>query len=126
MKTVEKKTVVLIPIRGQKEVKQVVSVRLKPSEVKYWKNMSEKLGIKDFTAFIRGAVNSAIYTSRRAEDTKWKKFVEAVQPAAKKILGHGFFDGGADLFEASGAESSGVPAKVFLAKMKKKHGKVQD
>ena len=121
MKTIEKKAVLHIPIRDEKEVKQVVSIRLKPSEVKYWKDMADKLGIKDFTAFIRGAVNSAIYTSRRAEDPKWKEFVEAVQPAAKKILGHGLFDGGAELFEASGTESSGVPAKEFLAKMKKKH-----
>lgn len=121
MKTIEKKAALYIPIRDEKEVKQVVSIRLKPSEVKYWKDMAEKLGIKDFTAFIRGAVNSAIYTSRRSEDPKWKEFVEAIQPIAKRVLGHEFFDGGAGVYEASGTESSGIPAKEFLEKMKRKH-----
>jgi hypothetical protein len=70
MKTIEKKTVLHIPIRDEREVKQVGSIRLEPSGVKYWKDMAQKLGIKDFTAFIRGAVNSAIYASRRAEEPK--------------------------------------------------------
>ena len=108
----------------KKETKQVVSIRLKPSEVRYWKAMAAKLGIKDFTSFIRGAVNWAIQTSLRSQDPKWQEFVEAVQPAAKRILGHGFFDGGADLYEKSGTEASTVPAKVFLARMKKKQGNV--
>jgi|SRR5665213_64919 len=121
MKTIEKNKPFHTPIRDEKEVKQVVSLRVKPSQAKYWKEMGEKLGIKDFSSFVRGAVDSAIHSSLRNEDPKWQEFMEAIQPTAKRILGHGFFDAGAKVYENSGTEASGVPAKEFLAKMKKKH-----
>lgn len=124
MKAIEKNKPFHSPIRDGK-VKQVVSLQVKASQAKYWKQMAEKLGIDDFSSFVRGAVDSAIHSSSRNEDSKWQEFIEAIQPTAKKILGYGFFDVGADLFEASGIESSGVPAKAFLAKMKKKHGAVK-
>lgn len=90
--------------------------------VKYWMETAKKLGVKDFSAFIRGAVNSAVFVSSRAQEPKWQEFVEAVQPAAKRILGHGFYDGGAEDFESSGRETTGTPARETLRRLRKKHG----
>lgn len=109
------------PVRDKKEVDRVVSLRVKPNQAKYWNQMAEKLEIEDFSSFVRGAVDSAIHSSLRNEDPKWQEFIEAIQPTAKKILGHGFFDGGAKLYECSGAGSINISAKEFLEKMKLKH-----
>ena len=97
-----------------KEVQNVRKVlhfnfRIKPSQEKHWKEMAKQLGIKDLSTFIRGAVESAIFTSLRAQDPQWQKFIEAVQPMAQKILGNGFYDGGAEDFEAGGMERKGTP-----------------
>jgi hypothetical protein len=117
----------LFPRIHEEEQKTVpVNFRITPSQEKHWKDMAKKLGIKDVSTFIRGAVESAIFTSLRAQDPQWQKFIEAIQPTAQKILGHGFYDGGAEDFEAGGQERKGTPAKEFLAELKhktvKKHG----
>jgi hypothetical protein len=49
----------------------------------------------------------------------WRKFIEAVQPTAKNILGHGLYDGGAQDIEAGGQDRKGTPAKRFLSRLKK-------
>jgi hypothetical protein len=103
-------------------LKQEGQAEIPAQELKRWKEMASRLGAKDFTAFLRGAVLAAIHKSRQSKDPKWQEFVEAIQPIARRVLGHGFFDGGGKLYGDSGAESSGVPAKEFLTKMKKKHG----
>ncbi len=95
-----------------------INLKVTPSQEKHWREMAKKLGIKDLSTFIRGAVESAIFNSVRAEDPEWKRFIEAIQPTAQKILGHGFYDGGAEDFEAGGTERKGTPAKEFLEKLK--------
>ena len=122
MKTLEKNISLHAPHHEEREVKQVVSFRAKPSQVKLWNEESKKLGIKDFSAFIRGAVQSAIYLSKRSKDPKWQEFIEAVQPTAKRILGYGFYDGGAADFESSGTEHKGIPAAEVIKRLKGKHG----
>ena len=97
-----------------------INFRIKPSQEKHWKDMAKKLGVKDLSTFIRGAVESAIFNSLRAQDPQWQKFIEAIQPMAHKMLGHGFYDGGAEDFEAGGTERKGTPAKEFLAGLKHK------
>lgn len=99
----------------------VVTFRVKDSEYEYWIAETEKLGVKDFSAFLRGAVHSAIYVSKRAQEPVWQRFVEAVQPLAKKILGLGFHDGGAQDLEASGTYYKGVPAGEAIARLRKKY-----
>jgi hypothetical protein len=94
-----------------------INLKVKPSQEKRWKEMIERFGIKDLSTFIRGAVESAIFNSLRAEDPEWQKFIEAIQPTALKILGHGFYDGGASDFEASGTDRKGTPANDFLAEL---------
>jgi hypothetical protein len=121
MKTIEKKVALHTPAREVKEVRQVVTFRAKPSEIQYWNEKAKKLGVKDFSAFIRGSLNSAIYVSQRAQDPAWQKFVEAVQPIAKKFLGFGFYDGGAKDFESSGTEYKTTSAKEYFARLKKKN-----
>src|ERR1700722_8595210 len=107
-----------IQIEEQKTVP--INFRIKPSQEKHWKEMAKKLGVKDLSSFIRGAVDSAIFNSLRAQDPQWQKFIEAIQPAAKKILGHGFYDGGAEDIEAGGRDRKGTPAKEFLSNLKPK------
>lgn len=111
----------LFPHIHEEEQKTVpINFRVKPSQEKHWKEVAKMLGVKDLSAFIRGAVESAIFTSLRAQDPQWQKFVEAIQPTAQKILGHGFYDGGVGDFEAGGTERKGTPAKEFLAELKNK------
>src|SRR5665213_98968 len=107
-----------IQIEEQKTVP--VNFRVKPSQEKHWKEMAQKLGVRDLSTFIRGAVDSAIFNSLRARDPQWQKFIEAIQPAAQKILGHGFYDGGAQDIEAGGRDPKGTAAKQFLFKVKNK------
>lgn len=95
-----------------------VNLKITPSQDRHWKEASEQLGVKDLSTFIRGAVESAIFNSKRAQDPEWQKFIEAIQPIAQKILGHGFYDGGAQDFEAGGTDRKGTPAKEFLAELK--------
>jgi hypothetical protein len=121
MKTIEKKVSFNAPGHTVKEVKRVVTFRAKPSEVEYWTKEAEKLGVKDFSAFIRGALHSAISVSQRAKDSDWQKFVEAAQPLAKKILGFGFYDGGAKDIESRGTELKGIPADEAIARIRKKY-----
>ena len=116
MKTLERKVSLHTPAGEVKEVKRLVSFRIYPSQIKQVKD----LGVKDFSAFVRGSINSAIYVSQRAQDPAWKRFVDAVQPLAKRILGFGFFDGGAKDFESSGTEYKNViSAKDYFAGFKK-------
>ncbi len=107
-----------IQIEEQKTVP--INFRITPGQEKHWKEMAKKLGVKDLSSFIRGAVDSAIFNSLRAQDPQWQKFIEAIQPAAQKILGHGFYDGGAEDIEAGGRDRKGVPAKEFLSDLKRK------
>lgn len=113
-------------IRGEEQKASTISFRVKPSQEKRWKEAAQKLGIKDFSSFIRGAIESAIFSSLRAQDPHWQKFVDAIQPTAQKVLGHGFYDGGAEDFEGGGQERKGTPAREFLEELKhkavKKHG----
>jgi hypothetical protein len=121
MKTIEKKVPFLTTPKVEVESPRVYTFRVKPSELEYWKKEAKKLGVKDFSAFIRGAIHSAIYVSQRSKEPAWQKFVEAVQPLAKKILGLGFYDGGARDLESGGTYYKGIPAEKFIAKMKKKY-----
>jgi len=114
----------LFPVIREEEQKAVtISLRVKPSQEKHWKEVAQKLGVQDFSSFIRGAVESAIFSAQRAQDPQWQKFVEAIQPTAQKVLGHGFYDGGAGDFESGGQERIGTPAKAFLKGLKQKVGK---
>jgi hypothetical protein len=110
------------PTGETKEAQTVFTFRVKPSQVKYWKEKQRELGIKDFSAFIRGAVNSALFVSLRANDPHWQEFVEAAQPLSKKHLGHGFYDGGAKDIESSGTYYKTIPVEDSIAQLKKKHG----
>ncbi len=121
MKIIKKDRLSHSTIRVKNEVEQVVSLRVKPSQAKYWKQMTRKFGIKDFSSFVRGAVDSAFHSSLRNEDPKWHEFIEAIQPTAKRILGHSFFNGGAKFYEYSGSVSTNNSAKEFLEKMKLEH-----
>lgn len=106
---------------AEEEQKTVpINLKVKPSQERHWKEMAQKLGVKDLSTFIRGAVESAIFNSVRAQDPEWQKFIAAIQPIALKILGHGFYDGGVEDFEAGGTERKGTPAKEFLADLKPK------
>ena len=121
MKTIVKEVSLNAPGHSIREVKRVVTFRAKPSEIEYWTEEAEKLGVKDFSVFIRGAIHSAISVSKRAKDSDWQKFVKAAQPLAKKILGFGFYDGGAKDIESRGTELKGIPADEVLAKLRKKY-----
>lgn len=121
MKIIKKDKRSHFTVLDKNEVKLVVSLQVKLSQAKYWKQMTRKLGIKDFSSFIRGAVDSAFHSSLRNEDPKWHEFIEAIQPTAKRILGHGFFNDGAKFYEYSGSVSTNNSAKKFLEKMKLKH-----
>ena len=85
-------------IHGEEQKAVTISFRVKPTQEKLWKDSAKELGIKDFSSFIRGAIESALFASRRAQDPHWQKFIEAIQPTAQKVLGHGFYDGGAGDF----------------------------
>lgn len=113
-----------IQVEEQKTVP--VNFRIKPSQEKHWKDMAQELGVKDLSTFIRGAVDSAIFNSLRARDPRWQKFIEAIQPVAQKILGHGLYDGGAQDIEAGGQERKGAPAGQFLSELKSKRVKKQN
>jgi len=106
------------PIQTEEQKAVLVNLRITPSQEKHWREMAKKLGVKDLSTFIRGAVESAIFNSVRAQDPHWQKFIEAIQPMAQKILGQGFYDGGAEDFEAGGQSRKGTPAKEFLAELK--------
>ena len=121
MKTLEKKVSLHTPAGEAKELQKVVTFRVKPSQWKYWNEKAKELGVKDFSAFVRGAINSAVFTSMRAKDSKWQEFVEAMQPTAKKILGHGFYDGGAKDMESTGTYYKTFPAVETISRLKKKH-----
>jgi uncharacterized protein (DUF1778 family) len=119
-KAVVHKMPLFSPIQAEEQKNVPINFRVKPSQEKHWKAMAEKLGIKDLSTFIRGAVESAIFNSVRAQDPQWQKFIEAIQPTAQKMLGHGFYDGGAEDFVAGGSERKGTPAKEFLSDLKSK------
>jgi uncharacterized protein (DUF1778 family) len=110
-------------IRGEEQKAVTISFRVKPSQEKHWKEAAQKLGIKDFSSFIRGAVESAMFSAQRAQDPQWQKFVEAIQPTAQRVLGHGFYDGGAGDIEGGGQERKGIPAKEFLKSLKQRTAK---
>jgi uncharacterized protein (DUF1778 family) len=110
-------------IQGEEQKAITLSFRVKPSQEQRWKEAAQNLGVHDFSSFIRGAVESAIFSAQRAQDPQWQKFVEAIQPTAQKVLGHGFYDGGAGDFESGGQERIGTPAKAFLKGLKQKVGK---
>ena len=107
-----------VPEGTKTEPKKVSSFRATQAQMAYWQETAEKLGVKDFSAFLRGALDSAVFISLRAKDPKWQEFMNAVQPLAHQILGHGFYDGGAKDFEASGTESTGISMKETLEKFK--------
>jgi len=97
-----------------------VSFSAHPKQVVFWKREVGKLGVKDFQAFIRGAIQSALFVSKRANDSSWKSFLKAAQPLAKKHLGYGIYDGGAKDFESSGTATTGISFKETLSRLKKK------
>jgi len=118
-KAVVHKMPLFSPIQLEEQKTVPINFRIKPSQEKHWKAMAQKLGVKDLSTFIRGAVDSAIFNSLRAQDPQWQKFMEAIQPAAQKILGHGLYDGGAQDIEAGGQDRKGAPAKQFLSDLKR-------
>ncbi len=106
-------------IQGEEPKAVTISFRVKPSQEKRWKDAAKDIGIHDFSSFIRGAIESALFASQRARDPQWQRFVEAIQPTAQKVLGHGFYDGGMEDFEDGGKERKGTPAKEFLSGLKR-------
>lgn len=123
MKTTERKISLNAPGATVREVKEVVTFRAKPSEVAYWDKALNELGVheKDKAAFMRGAMHSAIWLSQRAKDPDWQKFVEAVQGLAKKFLGHGFYDGGAQDIVSRGTDHKGLPAEQVFSDLQRKY-----
>lgn len=119
-KTTIHKEPLFFQILDEEQKTELINLKVKPSQETRWKEMAKELGIKDLSTFIRGAVESAIFNSKRAKDPQWQDFIEAIQPIAIKILGHGFYDGGVRDFEAGGTERKGTPAKEFLTELKNK------
>ena len=82
--------------------------------------LGKALGVKDFSSFARGAVQTAIEMGRKAHDPKWQGFIEAIQPIAKKKLGYGIFHGGAWVTEGYGKERKGISAEEYRRQIGKK------
>jgi len=82
----------------------------------------EKLGVKDFSSFARGAVFNAIEMGFRAKDPQWESFIEAIQATAKRHFSVGIRMDGALELEEMGKEREGLDAqqlKRYLAKRRK-------
>ena len=96
---------------------ETVRFRLTPSLRRHIEGALAELGVKDFSAFARGAVLNAIELARLARDPKWMEFLAMVEGPAREILGHGLALSTAKDTEAMGRERKGLTAKELKDKM---------
>jgi hypothetical protein len=94
-----------------------VRFRLTPSLKRHIEEALSDLGVKDFSAFARGALLNAIELARLARDPQWQKFVDSVKGPAKQILGHGLALSGARDTENMGRDRKGLSAAELKEKM---------
>lgn len=97
-----------IPTTGRALKNKIISIRLSEAVSQFIERELAKMGIasaRDRQDFYRGAILAGITNARRAKSPEWKKFVEAIQPLARKHLGVGLDLNDAREIMESGADS---------------------
>ncbi|HTB33722.1 MAG TPA: hypothetical protein VNZ54_06705 [bacterium] len=103
---------------------ETLRFRVTPSLRRHFEASVEELGIKDFSAFARGALLNAIELARLSRDPKWKAFIEAANKGlAKQYLGHGLTLNGAADLEGLGSERQGLTVKQLKERLARRKGK---
>lgn len=95
------------PVTGRRAVKsEIISIRISEQVAQFIETELAKLDVesaRDRQDFYRGAILAGITNARRAASPEWKKFVDAIQPLARKHLGVGLdLDGAKAIMESGG------------------------
>ena len=98
--------------RGAKD--EVLRFRVDARQKQYWLEAIEKLGV-EFSSYVRQAIDRAITQDLRSSDPQWQDFIKAIQPVAKKVLGHEVSDNTKDRLENM-TEIEAALEKSFKAK----------
>lgn len=103
-------SLVLIPAASPETKSEVLSIRFNRTARSFLEKELAGMGIvskRDRMNFFRGAILAGIGNAQRANSPAWQKFIKAIQPMSKKILGMALkLDGAEDIME-SGAEPEG-------------------
>lgn len=78
---------------------ETVRFRIDMMRKKHWVEAMKELGVKDFSSYARQAVDAAFQRDFRAKDPKWQKFLKAVAPISREILGYELVDRPSDRME---------------------------
>jgi len=92
---------------GQRARKDdTLAIRINGQVMEYIESELVKLGVasaRDRQDFYRGAILAGISNAKRAQSPAWKRFVQAIQPLARKHLGLGLeLDGAKEIMDAGG------------------------
>ena len=90
--------------QGRAAKDAILALRLAPAVKDWIEDELEKLGVepKNRADFYRGAILAAIGNVKRSQDPAWNRFLEAVQPAARRHLGAALELGGPDALQNLG------------------------
>ena len=95
-----------VPVTGRALKSEIISIRLSAQVAQFIEKELAKMGVasaRDRQDFYRGAILAGITNARRAKSPEWKKFVDAIQPLARKHLGVGLdLDGPKEIMESGG------------------------
>jgi hypothetical protein len=109
------------PFVARKETKDgIIHFRVAASQKDAWLRAMKGLGVKDQSAFFRGAIEAAIAMSHRAHDPQWLEFIQAIQREARSHLGVGIKQEGAAGFELAGKGVDSVPIQDLKKKLEKR------
>jgi len=104
---------------------ETLRFRVTPSLRRHLEASVAELGIKDFSAFARGALLNAIELAKLSRDPKWRDFIDAANAGlAKQHLGHGLVLNGAADLEGLGSERQGLTAKQLKERLSRRKGRV--
>jgi hypothetical protein len=104
-------SIAMAPVLPEKETKGAQIAFRIPAK---WKANIEAqlraLGVPDdrFAEFYRGAIIAGIGNAIRAQDPAWQRFVEEVQPQAKRTLGMALTDAGLEALIRQGTVLTGT------------------
>lgn len=102
----------MAPVMPEKQTKSAQIAFRIPAK---WKANIEAqlraLGVAEdsFAEFYRGAIIAGIGNAIRAKDPAWQRFVEEVQPQAKRTLGMALTDAGLEALIRQGTVLPGTP-----------------
>jgi len=82
--------------RGAKD--EVLRFRVDARQKQYWLEAIAKFEV-EFSSYVRQAIDRAIAQDLRSSDPQWQDFIKAIQPVAKKVLGHEVSDNAKDRLE---------------------------